>query len=70
MWQSFLNYLPIADTSQQQTNFLRPKGFGYSEVSLYYENVESTYIEKHLQKTASGNQTKLKQNLVEKRSEK
>ena len=35
MGQSFLNYLPIAGTFQQRTNFLRPVGVLYSEVSLY-----------------------------------
>ena len=35
IWQSMLNYLPIAGTSQKRTNFLRPAGVHYLEVSLY-----------------------------------
>ena len=31
----FWNYLPIADTSWQRANFLRPVGVLYSEISLY-----------------------------------
>ena len=34
MWKSFLNYLPVADTSQQRTNFIGPVGIRYSKVSL------------------------------------
>ena len=35
MWQSFLNYFAIVDTSQWETIFLRFVGVRYSEVSLY-----------------------------------
>ena len=35
IWQSLLNFLPVADTSQERKNFLRSLGVGYSEVSLY-----------------------------------
>ena len=34
MWKSFLNYLPVADTSQQRTNFIGPVGIRYSKVWL------------------------------------
>ena len=44
MWQSFLNYLSIANTSQQRSSFLRPVGVRYSEVSLYY----TFYVSFHL----------------------
>ena len=44
MWQSFLNSLSVANTSQQRTSFLRPAGVRYSEVSLYY----TFYVSFHL----------------------